>query len=345
MASPPLPFTAVPWDAGLAGALADACAALARLDARVCASPLKAAWKMRASWAGYAQALQLQQSPLEEIDIIADSCGLRLPARPVPRTEDEPFAAFAPWQALLGEPAGRHWAEGLPFTFDAPPGWRDAPALVRALTLLDLTARADRSGAAWLALPVILRRVGLTQGPLPSIVVGEPSQRPSLRPVAETRAAALKRLLRHVTRRACDGLDRLDRLEAATRRSAAAIAAEHRPGKLLDLARISLAAPCLAARSAAPLLGITISGAGKLLERATGLGIMAEISGRGSWRTYVTPDLAVALGQRAPDRGRPPAVSTAPAVAAILSTFELEMADIDARLKRLGIAVAGDMAD
>lgn len=334
MALVPLPFTSVAWTPALAAALADASAALARLDARVCASSLAPGWKLRASWSGYAAALNLQHSQIEEIDIIAERCGLRLPARPVPRTEDEPFAPYGPWLAALSEPEGRHWSDGLPFTFDAPDGWQEAPALVRALTLHDLSARADRTVAPWLAFPLILRRTGLTRTALPCLTLGDPAQR-SLR---DPRPVLLKRLLKQVTRAAQDGLERLDRLEGATRRAAAAIAAEHRPGKLTDLARIALTRPCLAARTLAPALGITISGAGKLLERATALGVMAEISGRESWRTYVAPDIATTLGLRPAERGRPPSMRAVPAeVSHILQTFDAEMAEIEARLERLGI--------
>ncbi|OYZ40288.1 MAG: hypothetical protein B7Y31_06875, partial [Novosphingobium sp. 16-62-11] len=64
------------------------------------------------------------------------------------------------------------------------------------------------------------------------------------------------------------------------------------------------------------------------------------ISGRESWRTYVAPDVATALGLRSAARGRPPGVvRTVPEVAAILSSFDAEMAEIDARLQKLGIAV------
>lgn len=158
---------------------------------------------------------------------------------------------------------------------------------------------------------------------------------------SDPRPILLKRLLKQVTRAAEDGLERLDRLETATRRAAATVAAEHRPGKLIDLARLTLTRPCLAARSLAPLLGITISGAGKLLERATALGLMVEISGRESWRTYVTPDLATTLGLRPADRGRPPLLSNPPReVASILRSFDAEMAEIEARLARLGVNAA-----
>lgn len=340
MAPPPLPLTAVAWTPALADELAQASAALARLDARVSASSLRPGWILRASWAGYAAALRLQQSPVEEIDIIAERCGLRLPGRALIRTEDEPFAAYEPWLAALAEPTdgprARHWSDGLPFTFDPPEGWREAPALVRALHLLDMSARADRTLAPWLAFPLVLRRIGLTRTALPCMALGEPAQRFA----SDPRPVLLKRLLKAIRRQAEDGLERLDRLEASARRTALAVAQEHRPGKLADLARLALTRPCLAARSLAPLVDVTVSGAGKLLERATVLGIMVEISGRGSWRTYVAPDVAQSLGLRSAERGRPPSVSTAvPEVADILAGFDSEMAEIEERLRKLGIVV------
>ncbi|HQS96532.1 MAG TPA: hypothetical protein PK823_08565, partial [Novosphingobium sp.] len=212
---------------------------------------------------------------------------------------------------------------------------QDAPLLVRAFHLLDAAARADRTINPWLAFPLTLRRIGLTRHALPCMALGDPSQRFA----SDPRPVLLRRLLKAVQKRAEDGLDRLERLEATTRRAATALAKEHRPGKLADLGRLTLTRPCLAARSLAPLLGLTVSGAGKLLERAAALGLMVEISGRESWRTYVAPDVAIALGLRRANRGRPPSTtSPAPEVESILSSFDAEMADIDARLRKLGIA-------
>ena len=130
--------------------------------------------------------------------------------------------AYAPWRTRLAEPAGRHWAEDLPFSFDPPAGWGEAPALLRALTLLDAWARADGSIAPWLAFPVILRRLGITQTALPCLVAGDPGQRFALDP----RPALLKRLLKQVRRAAESGLEQLNRLEAYTLHAAASIAAE-----------------------------------------------------------------------------------------------------------------------
>lgn len=327
------PLTALPWNADLTETLALASAAIARLDARVSASSLAPAWDLRARWSGYAAALQLHRVELEEIDIIAAQCGLRLPGRPLPPTTSDIYAAWDPWRVQLAARGERHWREDLPFTFDPPAGWAEAPALVRALALLDAWAHHDGTLAPWLAFPVILRRMGLTERRLPCLVAGDPGQRFAQGP----RPALLKRLLKQLRRSAEDGLARLERLEDAARRSAAAIADQHRPGQLAALGRLALTRPCLAARSVAPLLDLTISGAGKLLTRATRLGLLVEISGRETWRSYVTPDVGMALGLIAPPRGRPPASpAPSPALDAVLAAFDAEMAAIDARLEQIG---------
>lgn len=156
MNHPPSPLTALAWSPDLAAALAEASAALARLDARICASSWAPAWRLRASWAGYAGALRLQAFAVDEIDSISHACGLQLAGRPRLETAADPFAALAPWQARLSEKEGRHWREGLPFTFDAPAGWTEAPALVRALALLDAWVRHDKTIAPWCRLPKLM---------------------------------------------------------------------------------------------------------------------------------------------------------------------------------------------
>ncbi len=329
----PLPFSALAWTPDLAGALAEASAAIARLDARICASSFGSAWRLRASWTGYATALRLCQVPLEEIDIIAHNCGLRLAGREPPQTMGEPFEAYQPWLVRLTEAEGPHWREDLPFTFDPPESWGEAPALVRALTLLDAWARVDRSAAPWLAFPVILRRIGITKAPLPCLVAGDAGQRFALDP----RPALLKRLLKQLSRLASDGLTRLERLEQVSRHGAAAICGERRPGMLAELGRIALARPYLAPRSLAPELGLSISGAGKLLTRAARLGLLVETSGRSTWRSYVTPDVALALGLVPPERGRPrlpPPPS--PTLDSVLAAFDAEREALDRRFGGLG---------
>jgi hypothetical protein len=57
-----------------------------------------------------------------------------------------------------------------------------APALVRALTLLDAWARCDRTSGPWLAFPIVVARMGLTTRPLPCLVLGDPGQRFAIGP-------------------------------------------------------------------------------------------------------------------------------------------------------------------
>ena len=322
----------VVWTPALAAALADAAAAVAALDARVSASSYAAAWDLRARWTGYAQALRLQRQPFEEIDIMAAACGIHIPGRLIDSTTQDPLDGFAAWQDDLGNRRGWDAPEALPQFAHLSGPWAGVPVLARALALLDAHARDDGSATPWLALPLTLCRLGVTRRPLPCLVIGDASQRVR----SEPRAALLMRLLKHMRGAADDGLSRLDRLEATARRNAAAVGAEHRAGKLLDLARITLGRPCLGARSLAPLVGLTISGAGKLLERAARLAMLVEISGRETWRTYVAPDVALALGLVAPARGRPP-LAPAPAAALdpVLRAFDDEMAEIEAQLARL----------
>lgn len=326
------PLTNLVWSPALAGLLADTHAALARLDARLSVTSLAQAWHLRAAWNGYATALQLEGFEVEEIDIIARACAFQMPGRPRLETVREPFAAFESWHARLRETNGRHWREDLPFTFETPTGWEDAPAVVRALALLDNWTCKDRTIAPWLAFPSILHRMGITARPLPCLIVGDRGQRFA----CEDRPALLKRLLKQLRRSAEDGLARLDQLEKNARSNVVALRAERRPGKLAELVPLAFARPCLAARSLAPLLDLTISGAGKLLERATRLGLLVEISRRSTWRTYVSHDIAQALGLIAPPRGRPRGAPPAsPALDAVLAAFDEEMAELDKRLARL----------
>ena len=322
----PKPFTSLDWTPDLVDALAEASGALARLDARILVSPVKRAWGLRASWTGYAQALKLQRFEIDEIDVYAWGCGLRLSARKIADTRIDPFADFDCWRKRLAEPHGSHWREDLSFTFDPPQGWEAAPQLIRALGLLDIWCHHDPSIAPWLGFPIVLRRLGLTTPPLPCLVIGDPAQRFA----RDARPAQLKRLLKRVNAAADEGLVRLNLLEAFRGRAAVAIAAERRPGKLAQFGALCLTRPALAARSVAPALSITVSGAGKLLVRAADLGLLVETSGLHSWRSYVTHDIAVALGMAPPERGRPRDYARPNgSVAELFEQFDRAMADAE----------------
>jgi hypothetical protein len=125
MAGPSSPFSSLPWTPDLVDAFGEAWAAIARLDARVSASS-----SPRLALAGQlvrlCHRIATQQFALEEIDIIAHQCAIRLAGRPMPVTASDPFGAYDGWLATLAQSGGRHWREDLPFTFDPPEGWSEA---------------------------------------------------------------------------------------------------------------------------------------------------------------------------------------------------------------------------
>ena len=316
----------IDWTPALARHYGGTVDAIARLDARISVSPVLSAWQTRAAWRGYASALSAQRVEIDEIDVFSLACGIALPGRPPIVTTADPLANFTSWVANLDEPSKDHWRDALPFTFDPPEGWHAAPPLLRALTLLDIWARRDSSIAVWLALPTLLQGLGVTQTKAASLVVNEPA----LRSLFGPREAHLLRLMKLLRNAARDGLTRLERLEDWRVKYGAVLAARRRPGLLAPLGALALRRPLLSGSYVAEKLGVSVSGAGKVLERATRENLLVEISGRRSWRRYVASDIAVALGLVAPLRGRPPSPSQhAKALDEVLSEFDREMQAID----------------
>jgi hypothetical protein len=128
-------------------------------------------------------------------------------------------------------------------------------------------------------------------------------------------------------------------MEAAYRASVRAIRAEYRPGNLPQLLALSLSTAVLSPASTAEHLDLSVAGAGKLLDRATNLGVLVEISGRRSWKVYVEPSLAVALGLRKAPLGRPrrepPPLAPISDLSGTLDDFDRAMAEIEAKLAGL----------
>ena len=91
-------------------------------------------------------------------------------------------------------------------------------------------------------------------------------------------------------------------------------------------------------------LGLSVSGAGKLLARAGADGLLVEISGRQAWRAYIAPDLAVAFGYATRPIGRPPSLPGPGSLDPVLARFDADMAAFDARLSSLGVS-ATDAVD
>lgn len=305
---------------------------IGRLDALVSASFASPAWTLRASWTGYARALRLQGVEIDDIDVFSWGSGVPVPGRPRFQTIIDHFAAFTPWRDRLDQ-TGRHWAEDLPFTVRPEPGRSRVPVLRRALDLLTDFLKADPSIMAWLALPVFLHRLGLTEVPLPCLVAGD---RQLLNATRERdRGAAVRRILRMLETAAIAGRQSLRAIEDAHAISIAALAGERRPSSLGRLATLLMVAPVQSPEAVARRLRLTLSGAGKLLARAAAVGLVVEVSGRRAWRVYIVPDLAITLGFVAAPKGRPALRPRLPSpdrgLAEILAQFDSELAAFDAR--------------
>ena len=317
-------------DGELLLAVERAALAIGRLDARVSASSVAPAWHRRAAWTGYARALQLHGTEIDEIDVFSWGSGVHVPGRPARHTLVDEFSAFDPWLIRL-QAQGRHWAEDLPFTVAQAPDRPRPPALLRTLSLLSEYLRAERSLDAWLSVPILLHRLGVTERPLPCLVAGDRRLIHPLRDMAPT----WRRILRELEESAIAGGKCLTSIEDARAMAVAAIAAERRPSALHRLSALLLSAPVQSPEAVARKLKLTLSGAGKLLTRAAGLGLVVEVSGRKAWRTYVSPDLAVALGLLSAPRGRPAARPPSPEpvgdLRSVLAAFDRELADFDAR--------------
>lgn len=321
-------LTSLPWSDPLAAALEQASRAIGRLDARISASPVWSAWQTRAAWTGYATALQLQGVELDEIDVFAWGCALPLPGRARLATLDDPFDGFARWRDQFAGNARRHWREDLGSRVVPDPTYA-GPVLLRALEAVRQISIAEGSIDAWLALPLLLQRMGVTTALLPCLVAGEKRLRFD-QPADE---AVLRRLLKVLAGAAATGLDRLDAIERDRLRAVRAILATARPGALARFTARLQHRPVASPQAIAAEFGMGVSGAGKLLARAADAGLVREIRGTQAWKLYLTPDLAVAFGFAAPPRGRPradpPPLPHDRDLAAVLRAFDADMAAFD----------------
>jgi hypothetical protein len=329
-----------PISHSLALALEEALLAITRLDTRVSASLVTIGWTQRAAWSGYTRALQLQGAEIDEIDVFSWGCGLPLPSRPRRPSHSDEFADFPPWLATLRSGAGPQWRDRLPFTPTIPVG---SPRLLGGLSLCHSFARREASIRPWLALPDILRGLGLTASALPCLVGGAKA----FRWRATLSDEILRPILRALANAAEAAGDRLAAMEADHRRGIVAVREEYRGTSLTRLLALISVRPLLSPQSTAEALDLTLGGAGKLLGRAADLKLLVEVSGRRAWRLYLAPDLAVSFGLVAAPRGRPPSARVEPipdrSLSDALDAFDREMADIDRRLG--GIAASPTSID
>jgi hypothetical protein len=317
--------------AELARSAEDAAIAIAELSGRISTSSVRIAWQRRAAWTGYARALQLQGGEIDEIDVFSWGAGVPLPARPRRHTHDDEFGSFEIWWRQLHSDDHASWRDTFPFTIEID------HELPRILQAIDVTRQyAIQSGAIepWLALPRFLYLLRVTTSPLPCLVAGAKAFR-ARPPLSED---ALRAALKALANAARAGLLSLDAMEASHKAALRAIISEYRPGKLPQLFALGLSIAMLSPKGVADHLGLTIAGAGKLLDRAADLGMLVEITGRRAWKAYVAPDLAIALGFRKPTLGRPrnepPPLAHSRELARTLDAFDRELADIAARFSK-----------
>lgn len=321
-------FPALPDNADTAASIEAAALAIGRLDARISGSSQKRPWLLRSSWTGYTRALQLTGIEIDEVDVFSWAVGVSVPGRSSRNTLTDLYAEFPTWRERLAQ-KGRHWAEDLPFTLDPRAGAGSRPRLIRAFDLLIRWLQAEPGIETWLSLPILIHRLGVSETPLPCLVVGDRR----LQSGARDPAALFRGLLRALADRADEGLTMHGLMERTRAHSLATVQAQRRPGALGRLMAMMQIGPLQTPEAVSRRLRLTLSGAGKLLQRAAELGLVHEISRRRSWRVYMTPDLAQALGFVRPARGRPPLlpVPAADGLDKLLDDFDREMSAWEAQ--------------
>jgi hypothetical protein len=335
MAAPPFPARYGPdYSPKVVAAIASCSALIARLDARISASSVRSAWSLRAAWSGYARALQLQGVEIDEIDVFSWGCGLLIPGRPIRATNIDQFDSFEAWRMALAAQDPLAWRDALPTAVGEPAAAAEHPALVRALDRVRQHTRIDGTITPWLGTPFALRDMHVSGQPLPCLAGGAKAFRLK-RAIQDVDWLAVLHVLETSAR---SGLERLQRLERLYRDAQRAVAGAYRAGALPSLIALSCHRPLLSPQSVADTLGLSVTGASKLLERAAATGLLIEITQRRTWRIFLAEDLAVDFGYAMPKRGRPkgepPPLPADRKLAEVFDAFDREMTVIDELLQR-----------
>lgn len=137
-----------------------------------------------------------------------------------------------------------------------------------------------------LAMGQFLYETHVISAPWPCLV-GAP-----IRPTAgEDRATWTEAVLDGFAYEAGRGLAKALDLRLAWRSWRRAVGRRRRGSNFERMLELATALPAVTPTLAAQELGCTVAGAGKLLEELKRAKILAEVSGRGSWKCYVTRDL------------------------------------------------------
>lgn len=329
MQTPWLALAETPLTPDIVRRIETAAAAIGRLDARVSASFARGTWQERSLLTGASATLAGRRQSVAEIDLFTAD-GITLPARSPARGISEGVQLIANWRAALARHNPPHWRELVAVPLDIPEYWPNHPGLLRALALT--AHHAGQAGPESVpVLPHLLQALGLTRAVLPNLALADPAWSYHPRDVA----ASARRMLQQLAAAADAGLARLHRLERDQLRAAEVLGGQTRPGGLREVLALAEAQGAVTPRGLAARCDLSLSGAGKQLARAAGLGLLVEVTGRTSWRTYLVPDLARQFGFLTPPRGRPPSPALPPApLDSTLAAFDAEMAAIDALLAR-----------
>lgn len=335
-AAKPTSHSPVDYSPRMVSAIALASGAIAALNARISISPVASAWQRRASWSGYARALQLQSAEVDEIDLFSWGCGLQIAGRVRQSTTLDMFDRFDEWSTALADRDQLSWRGRVPADRADQRDAKQHPHLIQAFERVRLHARTDSTILPWLGLPFALRDLGLSAAPLPSLAGGVKAFRLKRTPGPDDWHAAIAAL----GTAARTSLERLDHLERQRRNALRAVAAEYRPGALIRLFALLQHRPLVSPQGISKMLGMSVAGASKLLERAVNADMLVEITARRSWRQFLTPDLAAEFGFITRPVGRPrsepPPLPPTRDLGETFDEFDREMAAIDALLAGIG---------
>lgn len=272
--------------------------ALGRLDATLAHAPLLAAWWHRAQLEATVRLTALEGERIDAARLLALIAGIA-PGRRDAGLEARAIRLYRLMARAAGAPSGNDAAAEvdqsgeLSGELEAAIGFiggasRDHGSLwglVEALWRWLDEGGGGPAGHAALARALAAR--GLVGAPYPCLT-GRPAREVALSDKTSWIAAVLLGLRNEASGGAMRALD-LQLAWRGWRRALAGVHADSQVHRLLDLAA---ALPVLTPRSVADHLVCSLPGASRSLATLAAKNILVEVSGRGSWRCFVTRDLA-----------------------------------------------------
>lgn len=272
-------------------AIESVCFIIGEVNGRYINSLCKKSWLYRAAWSGFAQALQLTGVETDSEDIFRQSLEPTLIGK-----RAKAGSNYQQWWSAMRDRKTVSW-------------WDDGSIVRPEMTITGsrwqqlfrwyLEAGVQDQLRACLSWPFALVRLKLSTIPLPCLVTGHAF------PAPLTPYKALI-MLKRLHRQAEEGLRLLDQLEAAQRAFASRLVSVRKPKQLIRLSALLMAMPVLEPVIVARRFSLSLAAAGRLLRHAEELNLVAEVTGRGTWKRYVAIDIARELDIRPRTAGRPP---------------------------------------